>query len=89
MAEIFNCMEQAALVLQTIRRAGRRSDQYAVFINVGAAVAIKRNSEEYFGMLACVRRLVGVYDLTITAQALADDLRATLYVMPISCVKVV
>jgi hypothetical protein len=87
--EIFNCMEQAAQVVVSMRRTGRKSDQYAVFISVGAAVAIKRNSEEYFGMLACVRRFVGVYDLSITVQAIADDLRAMLYVMPISCVQVV
>lgn len=81
-------MEQAAQVLVSMRRFGRGVDQYAVFISGDSAVAIKRNSEEYHGMLACVRRFVGVYDLTITAQAIADDLRATLYVMPISCVRV-
>lgn len=81
-------MEQAAQVLGSMRRTGRGADQYAVFISDGSAVAIKRNGEEYLGMLACVRRLVGVYDLNITAQAIADDLRAMLYVMPISCVRV-
>lgn len=82
-------MEQAAQVLVSMRRFGRGADQYAVFISGDSVVAIKRNSEEYLGMLACVRRFVGVYDLSITVQAIADDLRAMLYVMPVSCMKVV
>jgi hypothetical protein len=63
-------------------------NNFAVFIENGEITVAPELSEEHFGLRVCVKRFVGVYTKAISITDLADDIRATLYAMPISGVKV-
>jgi hypothetical protein len=63
-------------------------NNFAVFIENGEITVAPELSEEHFGLRVCVKRFVGVYTKAISIADLADDIRATLRVMPITGVKV-